>query len=105
MQPAARVISDVDNATTTATLTLSNPAAGGLSTGRCGAVTSTYNAGACVWRVSRATADTLFPYATLFRSPAANVNSSFAIATSVSDGSLSVSGSKAVTGVAVNDAP
>ena len=39
------VVSDVDSANVTATLTLSNPAAGSLSTATSGAVTSTYNAG------------------------------------------------------------
>src|SRR5205814_5012466 len=37
--------------------------------------------------------------------PVANGSANFTIATSVSDGALSVTGSKAVTGVAVNDAP
>ena len=36
------VVSDVDSANVTATLTLSNPAAGSLSTASSGAVTSTY---------------------------------------------------------------
>ena len=47
------VVSDVDSATVTATLTLSNPAAGSLSTATSGAVTSTYNAGTGVWTASR----------------------------------------------------
>ena len=38
------MVSDVDSATVTATLTLSNPAAGSLNTATSGAVTSTYNA-------------------------------------------------------------
>src|SRR4051812_1161391 len=37
--------------------------------------------------------------------PGLNFNSSFNITTNVSDGALSVSGSKAFTGTAVNDAP
>ena len=37
------VVSDVDSANVTATLTLSNPAAGSLNTATSGAVTSTYN--------------------------------------------------------------
>jgi len=37
--------------------------------------------------------------------PAANFNGSFTIATSVSDGAASITGSKAVSGIAVNDAP
>ena len=47
--------SDVDHATTTATLTLSNVAAGSLSTGTSGAVTSTFSAG--VWTASGAIAN------------------------------------------------
>ena len=43
------VVSDVDSANVTATLTLSNPAAGSLSTATSGAVTSTYIAGTGVW--------------------------------------------------------
>ena len=43
------VVSDVDSATVTATLTLSTPAAGSLNTATSGAVTSTYNAGTGVW--------------------------------------------------------
>ena len=39
------VVSDVDSATVTATLTLSDSAAGSLNTATSGAVTSTYNAG------------------------------------------------------------
>ena len=47
------VVSDVDSATVTATLTLSAPAAGSLSTATSGAVTSTYNAGTGVWSGQR----------------------------------------------------
>ena len=46
------VVSDVDSANVTATLTLSNTAAGSLNTGTSGAVTSTYNAGTGVWTAS-----------------------------------------------------
>ena len=51
------VVSDVDSANVTATLTLSNPAAGSLSTATSGAVTSTYNAGTGVWTASGAIAN------------------------------------------------
>ena len=51
------VVSDVDSANVTATLTLSNPAAGSLSTATSGAVTSTYNARTGVWTASGAIAD------------------------------------------------
>ena len=100
------VISDVDSANVTATLTLSNTAAGSLNTGTSGVVTSTYNAGTGVWTASGAVADVNTLLATLTFTPAANFNSNFTIATSVSDGvAAPVTGSKAMTGTAVNDAP
>jgi len=100
------VASDVDHATTTATLTLSNPAAGSLSTGTSGAVTSTYVAGTGVWTASGAMANVNTLLAGVLFTPAANFNSSFTIATSVSDGvAPATTGSKALTGTAVNDAP
>ena len=46
------VVSDADDLTTTATLTLSNPAAGTLSTATSGSVTSTYNGITGVWQAS-----------------------------------------------------
>ena len=76
-----------------------------MSTGTSGAVTSTYNAGTGVWTASGAIADVNALLAGVTFNPAANFNGSFTIATNVSDGSLSVSGLKSVTGIAVNDAP
>ena len=100
------VVSDVDSANVTATLTLSNVAAGSLSTATSGAVTSTYNAGTGVWTASGAIADVNALLAGVAFTPAANFNGSFSIATSVSDGvAPAITGSKAFTGTAVNDAP
>ena len=100
------VISDVDSASVTATLTLSNVAAGSLNTGTSGAVTSTYNAGTGVWTASGALADVNALLAALTFTPAADFNANFTIATSVSDGvAAPVTGSKAMTGTPVNDAP
>ena len=99
------VTSDIDSATVTATLTLSSPAAGSLNTATSGTVTSTYVAGTGVWTASGAIANVNTLLAGLTFTPAANGSASFTIATSVSDGSLAVSGSKAVTGTPVNDAP
>ena len=100
------VVSDADSANVTATLTLSNPSAGSLSTATSGAVTSTYNAATGVWTASGAIADVNALLAGLTLTPAANFNSSFSIATSVSDGvAPAITGSKAFTGIAVNDAP
>ena len=97
------VASDIDSATVTARLTLSNPAAGTLSTGTSGSVTSTFAAG--VWTATGSIADVNALLAAVSFNPAANFNGSFTIATSVSDGSLEVTGSKTFTGTAVNDAP
>src|SRR5260221_651501 len=98
------MVSALDSVNLTATLTLSNLAAGSLSTAPSGAVASTLSAG--VWAGSGAIADVnallvfflmirrpprsaLFPYTTLFRSGVAPA----------------ITGLKAFTGTAVNDAP
>jgi uncharacterized delta-60 repeat protein len=100
------VISDVDSANVTATLTLSNIAAGALSTGTSGAVTSTYIAGTGVWSAAGALADVNALLAGVSFNPALNFNGNFTLATSVSDGvAPAITGSKAFTGSAVNDAP
>ncbi len=93
-------------ATVTASLTLSNIAAGSLSAGTSGAVTSTYNAATGVWSASGAIADVNTLLAGVIFNPTANFNGNFTIATSVSDGvNPAITGSKAFTGIAVNDAP
>jgi len=100
------VISDADSANVSATLTLSNTAAGSLNTGTSGAVTSTYDAGTGVWTASGAIADVNTLLAGLTFTPTAGFNSNFSIATSVSDGvAAPVTGNKAMTGSAVNNAP
>ena len=100
------VISDIDSANVTATLTLSNVAAGSLNTATSGAVTSTWNAGTGVWTASGAVADVNALLAGLTFTPTANYNSAFTIATSVSDWvAAPVTGTKAMTGTPVNDAP
>ncbi|WP_375161679.1 tandem-95 repeat protein [Bradyrhizobium sp. RDT46] len=97
------VVAD-DSSTVTVTLTLSDPAAGTLSTASSGAVTSTYAGG--VWTASGAIADVNALLADVRFNPAANFNGSFSIATSVSDGvAPPVTGIKTITGIAVNDAP
>ena len=99
-------VSDVDSANVTVTLTLSDTAAGSLSTGTSGAVTSTYNAGTGVWSASGAIADVNTLLAGVTFNPATNYNSNFTIATSVDDGTAApVTGTKNMTGTAVNDAP
>src|SRR4051812_14199960 len=51
------VAADIDSPNLTVTLTLSNTAAGALSTATSGAVTSSYNAGTGVWTATGAVAD------------------------------------------------
>ena len=98
------VASDVDSANITATLTLSDVAAGSLNTGTSGAVTSTFVGG--VWTASGALADVNALLAGVTFTPALDYNSNFTIATSVSDGvAPAITGVKAMTGIPVNDAP
>src|SRR5204863_185339 len=96
----------VDSASVTATLTLSNTAAGALSTATSNAVTSTYSAGTGVWTAAGAIADVNTLLAGVTFNPALNFNGNLTIATSVSDGiAPAITGSKVITGTAVNDAP
>jgi hypothetical protein len=98
------VVSDVDSANVTVTLTLSNIAAGALSTATSNAVTSTFAAG--VWSASGALADVNTLLAGVTFNPALNFHGAFTVATSVSDGEAPpVTGSKTFTGTPVNDAP
>jgi hypothetical protein len=100
------VVSDIDSPNVTVTLTLSNPAAGSLSTATSGSVTSTYNAGTGVWTAAGAIANVNTLLAGVAFTPTANFNSNFSIATSVSDGvAPAITGTKAFTGTAVGDAP
>ena len=98
------VVSDVDGGSLTVTLTLSDPLAGALNTGTVGGATSTFVGG--VWTVSGPIADVNALLAALTFTPAANYDGSFTIATSVSDGvAPALTGTKAVAGTPVNDAP
>lgn len=98
------VVSDVDSANMTMTLTLSDAAAGSLNTGTAGAVTSTFAGG--IWSASGAISDVNTLLSGLTYTPSPNYNSNFTIATSVSDGTATpVTGLKNIAGIAVNDAP
>ncbi|MFV2065460.1 MAG: DUF4347 domain-containing protein, partial [Pirellulales bacterium] len=98
------VISDADSTDVTVTLTLSDVAAGSLSTGTSGTVTSTFAGGA--WTASGAIADVNTLLAGVTFTPTLNYNSDLTIATSVDDGvAPAITGVKNVTGTAVNDAP
>ena len=98
------VVSDVDSANVTVTLTLSDVAAGSLNTATSGAVTSTFAGG--VWTASGAIADVNTLLAGVTFTPTLNYNSNFNILTSVDDGvAAAVTGTKVMTATAVNDAP
>ncbi|HEX5087257.1 MAG TPA: Ig-like domain-containing protein [Nocardioides sp.] len=100
------VISDVDSTDATATLTLSNPAAGSLSTATSGTVTSTYNPGTGTWTASGPITSVNTLLAGVVFTPAADFDASFTIATSVTDGAgAPATGSKPMTGTPVNDPP
>ncbi len=100
------IASDIDSTNVIVTLTLSNPAAGSLSTGTSGAVTSIYNPGSGTWSANGAIADVNTLLAAVLFTPATNFNGNFSMSTSVSDGvAAAVTGTKNFTGISVNDAP
>jgi Bacterial cadherin-like domain len=94
-----------DSVIATATLTLSDAAAGALTTGTSGAVTSTYDSATGIWIASGPIADVNALLAAVTFIPAENFNDNFVIATSVSDDTGTATGSKLITGTPVNDAP
>jgi Ca2+-binding RTX toxin-like protein len=99
------VVSDADSSSVTATLTLSNSAAGALSTGTSGAVISTYNAGTGEWSASGSPANVNTLLAAVDFTPSSHFNGNFTVVTRVSDGvAPAATGSKTFTGTAVNDA-
>ena len=79
-------ITDPDSDAVTATLTLSDSAAGSLSTATSGTVTSTYDPATGVWTANGALADVNTLLADLTFIPAAGFNGAFTINTSISDG-------------------
>ncbi|MBU3055927.1 DUF4347 domain-containing protein [Pseudomonas indica] len=102
------VVTDVDTGDTiTATLTLSDPAAGSLSTGTFGSVTSTYNAGTGVWTVTGSVADVNAALAAVALTPSANNDQNFTITTRIRDAANTgpADGTITVTVTPVNDAP
>ncbi|WP_300574054.1 DUF4347 domain-containing protein [Phenylobacterium sp.] len=102
------VVSDVDaGETITATLTLSTPAAGVLSTGTFGAATSTYNPGTGVWTVTGSTADVNAALAQTAFTPAGDRDQDATITTRVRDASDAgpADGTITLDVTPVNDAP
>nr|WP_249729050.1 putative Ig domain-containing protein [Acidovorax sp. CCYZU-2555] len=100
------VITEPDSGDTlTATLTLSNAAAGALTTGTFGAATSSYAAG--VWTVSGTLADVNAALASVAFTPAAHWDQNITITTRVRDAANAgpADGSIALNVTAVNDNP
>jgi hypothetical protein len=97
------VVSGTLNAT--ATLTLSNTAAGSLSTATSGTVTSSYDADAGVWTAMGPVADVNALLADLVFTPSPDFNADLHIATSISDDTGISTGDKLVTATPVNDQP
>ncbi|WP_198401824.1 DUF4347 domain-containing protein [Zobellella denitrificans] len=102
------VVTDPDTGDTiTAALTLSDPAAGTLSTGTFGSATSTYNAGTGVWAVTGSVADVNAALAAVALTPSADNDKNFTITTHIRDaaGTGPADGAISVTVTPVNDAP
>ena len=98
------LVNDVDDANVTVTLTLSDVAAGSLSTGTSGAVTSTFIGG--VWTASGAVADINALLAGVTFTPSGDYATDFMISTSVDDGeAAAVTGIKNFSAAPINDAP
>lgn len=97
-------ISDIDDTTTTVTLTLSDLAAGALGTATSGSVTSTFAAG--VWTASGNIVDVNNLLAGLTLLPSADYAADFTITVRVDDSAAApVVGVKTMTATPVNDAP
>ena len=100
------VVSDMDSANVTAILTLSNVAAGGLTTATSARSPRPMTRLLACRTANGALADVNTLLAGVRFSPALDFNSNITIATSVSDGvAAPITGSKAMTGTPVNDAP
>ncbi|MCP1364909.1 hypothetical protein BIS06_06645, partial [Halomonas sp. BBD48] len=102
------VVREVDTGdTVTATLTMSDPAAGTLSPGSYGSATSTYNAGTGVWSVAGSVADVNAALANVGFAPSPDWNDTVTISTRIRDqhGTGPADGTITLQGTAVNDAP
>ena len=97
------VLSDSDGTPVTVTLTLSNPAAGSLSTATAGSVTSSYNIVTGVWTASGALASVNTLLAGLVFTPALNFNSDFTITVHISDSTIDSVSSKSMIGIRAPD--
>ena len=98
------VVSDADSASVSVTMTLSNPAAGTLTTGTHGSATSTFAAG--TWSASGAVADVNQLLEDLHFVPASDGSGAFTVWVSVTDGQTApLTASMNFFGIAMNDAP
>jgi|GEM_PF-4076857 len=105
LNPAISV-GDADGGSLTVTLILSDPTIGSLSTGTDGGVTATYDSATGTWTATGPIANLNNLLAAVVFTPNPNLNSSFTITTSVSDGVNSpVVLVKTMTGIPANDDP
>ncbi len=99
------VVTDPDGETTV-TMTLSNPAAGGLTTGTSGDATATFDPDSGVWSAVGAVADVNALLAAVEFEPAKNFNDDLTVAISITDDTAEpLAGTINLTGVATNDSP
>ena len=102
------VVSDGDTGETiTATLTLSDPAAGVLTTGTFGSATSAFNLGTGVWTVTGSVADANAALSGVAFTPAANWDQDVTVATRIRDaaGTGPADGTITLDVAGANDAP
>ncbi len=100
------VVFDVDSATVTVKLKLSDPAAGTLSTGKSGVVKSTYNPATGVWKARGAIADVNALLAGVVFTPDDSFDNDFTITAIVKDGKVhKITGIKNMTFIPVIDPP
>ncbi|OSQ33059.1 hypothetical protein, partial [Thalassospira sp. MCCC 1A01428] len=102
------VVTDVDSGdTVTATLTLSNTAAGSLTTGTFGSASSGYDSNTGIWTVSGSVDDVNAALAAVAFTPAANLDQAVTITTQIRDAANAGPANGIITldVTAVNDAP
>jgi len=99
------VVGDAQGSNLTVTLMLSNPVVGSLSTATVNSTTSSFTSSTGVWTATGPAADLNTLLAGLIFNPALNYYGSFTLGVQVSDGALSVTGTKAFTVEPENDAP
>lgn len=98
------IVVTTTNSSVTATLTLSSPSVGSLTTTTSGAVSSTFNSGTGTWTASGAKASVNSLLASVSFVPANGSYSQFTISVSIFDGTDTVTGTKPVN-MPVNSAP